>query len=169
MIFLLISNLYFVSDPWFFCFFPNNLFFIKSVLRAQPMIFLLISNMYFISDLWFFCFFPNKSIQIQMCTLHKTHDFFAYFLYRIIGNQMSTSSKTHNFSAFSFTNIKIQISTSCQTHDFSSSFYTTQYEFKSVPRTKPMIFLLISFIELLEIKYILYHRPILFLLSPLQV
>ena len=133
------------------------------------MIFLLISYMYFISDPWFFCLIPNKSIQIQMCTSHQTHDFSAYFLYRIIGNQMSTSSQTHNFSAFSFTNIKIQISTSCQTHDFSSSLYTTQYKFKSVPRTKPMIFLLISFIELLEIKCILCHRPILFLLFPLQI
>ena len=116
-----------MPNPWFFFFILHNStqnqictsrqthdfsssFYItqykfKCVLRAKPMIFLLISNMYFISDPWFFCLIPNKSIQIQMCTSHQTHDFSAYFLYRIIGNQMCTSSQTHNFSAFSFANI----------------------------------------------------------------
>ena len=49
----------------------------KYVLHTKPMIILLISNMYFVSDPWFFCLLPNKSIQIQICTSHQTHDFFA--------------------------------------------------------------------------------------------
>ena len=57
---------------------------------------------------------------------------------------MCTLSQTHNFSSFSFTNIKIQICTSRQTHDFSSLFFITQYKFKSVLRTKAMVFLPIS-------------------------
>jgi hypothetical protein len=104
------------------------------------MIFLLISNLYFIA---------NKSIQIQICTSHQTHDFSAYFLYRIIGNKMCTLLQTHNSSAFSFTNIEIPISTLYQTHNFSAFSLINQYKFKSVLRAKPMIFLLIPVIKLM--------------------
>jgi hypothetical protein len=116
-------------------------------LSCKNLIFPLLPNTQFVPTLWFFCLFPYKSIQIQICTSRQTHDFSAFSRFEIMGKQMRTSWQTHIFSAFSLTNIRIQIGTLCQSHDFSSSFYITQYKFKSVLRTKPMIFLLISFIE----------------------
>ena len=57
--------------------------------------------------------------------------------------------------------------TSAQPHNFSSFSHMIWYKFKPLLRPKPMIFLLISFVYIINFKYLLWLNPMIFFLFPM--
>ena len=120
-------NLYFGSNPWFFCLIP---FFII----GNP-------NLYFGWNPQFLCLILLSIFkQIQICTSALTHHFSANFLKPI---QICTSTQSHDFSAYLLhTSKEFQICTLGLTHHFYAHFlHWYSSKFKSILWVNPMIFL----------------------------
>ena len=142
----MISNLYFSSDPLFFCSFPIE---IQIFTLAQHMIFLLFSFINISKSKSSLC--PNPMI------------FLPLFICIIMWFKTITSAQTYHFHAYFLLKSKSLLQPN--PWFFFLFSYTTSYDFKSLLQLTPIFF---SSYFLVKSKSLLRLKPMVFLLFSLS-